>query len=119
MVRSKQRRPRAWMPPAVQPNLTDGVRTRALAAQVAEYEQQLLNDDTICEVLADYGSDEGLDDFVAPELHHSVGSMDTCNINLWEFVFRDDLWRTSAHYFETQGIWCNTSRRVVGEARTS
>ena len=84
------------MPPSVQPNLTEGVRTRALAAQLAEYEQQLMNDDTIREVLADFGSCEGLDDFVAPELQHSVGSMDTCNVNLWESVFRDDAWRTSA-----------------------
>ena len=94
-MRSKPRRPRAWVPPALQPNITDGVRTRGLAAQVAEYEQQLMNDDTICEVLADYGGYEGLDDFVAPEGQQSVGSMDTLNINLWESVFRDDAWRTS------------------------
>ena len=55
-----------------------------------------MNDDTICEVLADFVGCEVLDDFVAPELQHSVGSMDTCNVNLWESVFRDDAWRTSA-----------------------
>ena len=89
-MRSKPRKPRAWMPPTVLPNLTDGVRTRALAAQVAEYEQQLLNDDTICGVLADLGGYEGLSDFVGPDLQHSVGSMDTINVNLWDSVFRDD-----------------------------
>ena len=84
------------MPPALQPNLTMGVRTRALAAQVAEYEQQRVNDDTIWSVLEDVGENEGLEEFVAPESQHSVGSMDTVNINLWESVFRDDAWRTSA-----------------------
>ena len=84
------------MPPTTQPNLTDGVRTRALARQVAEYEQTMLNDDAICEALADFGGYEGLDNFVAPEGQHSVGSMDTVNIDLWESVFRDDAWRTSA-----------------------
>ena len=53
LVHSKSRRPRSWMPPPLQPNLTDGVRTRALAAQVADFEQQMVNDDAICEVLAD------------------------------------------------------------------
>ena len=47
------------MPPRVQPNLTDGVRTRALAQQVAEYEQQRENDDVICNVLANFGGEEG------------------------------------------------------------
>ena len=55
-----------------------------------------MNDETICDVLADLGGYDGLDDFVAPESQHSVGSMDTCNINLWDSVFRDDAWRTSA-----------------------
>ena len=55
-----------------------------------------MDDDTICEVLADFGGCEGLDDYVAPELQHPIGSMDTCNVNLWESVFRDDAWRTSA-----------------------
>ena len=82
MVRSRQRKPRAWMPPTVLPNLTDGVRTRALAAQVAEYEQQQVNDDTICEVLADLGGYDGIGDFVAPDSQHSLGSMDTLNVNL-------------------------------------
>ena len=54
-----------------------------------------MNDDTICDVLADFGGYEGLDDFVAPESQHSVGSMDTVNINLWDSVFRDDAWRTA------------------------
>ena len=84
------------MPPALQPNLTEGVRTRALAAQVAEYEQQRVNDDTIWSVLGDVGGYEGLEEFVAPESQHSVGSMDTINLNLWESVFRDDAWRTLA-----------------------
>ena len=92
------------MPPTVLPNLTEGVRTRALAAQVAEFEQQLMNDDTICEVLADFGGCEGLDDYVAPELQHSVGSMDTCNVNLWESVFCDDTWRTSAPISKHMGF---------------
>ena len=96
LVRSKSRRPRAWMPPSVQPNLTDGVRTRALAAQVAEFEQQMVNDVAICEVLADVGGCEGLEDFVGPVKQHSIGSMDTMNVNLWDSVFRDDAWRTSA-----------------------
>jgi hypothetical protein len=94
-VRSRPRRPRAWKPPTVQPNITSGVCTRGLAIQQAEYEQQLANDDVICEVLANYGGYEGLGDFVAPEGQHSVGSMDTININLWESVFLDDAWRTS------------------------
>ena len=96
MLRSKPRRPRAWLPPTLQPNITDEVRTRALAAQIANYEQQMMNDDAIREVLVDIGGYEGLSDFVAPESQHCVGSMDTMNINLWESVFRDDAWRTSA-----------------------
>ena len=96
VVRSAPRKPRAWIPPTLQPNLTDGVRTRALAAQVAKYEQQRLNDDTICEVLADSGGYDRLEEFVSPVVQRSVGSMDTLNVNLWESVFRDDAWRTSA-----------------------
>ena len=96
MARSKPRKPCAWMPATVFPNSTDGVCTRALAAQVAEYEQQLLNDVAIYEVLADVGEYEGLDSFVAPTSQHSEGSMETRNLNLWESVFRDDAWRTSA-----------------------
>ena len=69
-----------------------------------EYEQQLLNDDTICEVLADYGGYEGLEEFVAPEVQHPVGSMDTLNVNLWESVFRDDAWRTSAPIAKHMGF---------------
>ena len=95
-MRSKPRRPRAWMPLALQPNLTDGVRTRALAVQVADYEQQRVNDDAIWEVLGDVEGYVGLDDIVAPESQHSLGSMETLNVNLWESVFRDDAWRTSA-----------------------
>ena len=53
------------------------------------------NDDAICEVLADIGGYEGMEDFVGPEGQHSVGSMDTINVDLWESVFRDDAWRTS------------------------
>jgi len=83
-------------PPTIQTNLTDGVHTRALAAQVAEYEQQMMNDETIKDVLADIGGYQGLDDLVATESHHSDGSMDTRNVNLWDSVFRDDAWRTSA-----------------------
>ena len=84
--------------------MTEGVRTRALAIQVAEYEQQILNDVAICEVLADVGEYEGLDDFVAPGSQRSVGSMDTCNVNLWETVFRDDAWRTSAPISKRAGF---------------
>jgi hypothetical protein len=104
VARSKPRKPRAWKPTTVLPNMTDGVRTRALATQVAEYEQQLLNDVAICEVLADVGEYEGLDSFVAPESQHSVGSMETCNVNLWESVFRDDAWRTSTPISKRAGF---------------
>ena len=55
-------------------------------------------------MLADVGEYEGLDDFVAPESQHSVGSMDTCNVNLWESVFRDDAWRTSAPISKQTGF---------------
>ena len=103
-MRSKLRKPRAWMPPLVTPNLTNGVRTRALAIQVAEYEQQLLNDVTICEVLADVGEYSRLDDVLPPQSQHSAGSMDTCNINLFESVFRDDAWRTSAPISKRTGF---------------
>jgi len=67
-----------------------------MAAQVAQYEQQMMNDETIKDVLADIGGYEGLDDFVATESQLSDGSMDTRNVNLWDSVFRDDAWRTSA-----------------------
>ena len=103
-VRSKSRRPRSWMPPPLQPNLTDGVRTRTLAAQVADFEQQMVNDDAICEVLADIGGCEGLDDFDEPVKHDSIGSMDTMNVNLWDSVFRDDAWRTSAPICKHRGF---------------
>ena len=92
------------MPPTVLPNLTDGVRTRALAAQVAEYEQQLVNDDVICEVLADLGAGDGLGDILPPDSIHSQGSMDTLNINLWESVFRDDAWRTCSPISKQAGF---------------
>ena len=68
------------------------------------YEQEVLNDDAICEVLASYGGYEGLEDFVAPEGQHSVGSMDTINIDLWESVFRDDAWRTAAPILKHTGF---------------
>ena len=92
------------MPPTVQPNLTDGVRTRALATQVAQYKQQMVNGDSIWEVLADFGGYEGLEDFVAPEGQHSVGSMDTLNVNLWDSMFRDDAWRNSAPVSKQTGF---------------
>lgn len=78
------------MPVIVQPNLTDGAHTRALAAHVAEFEQQMMNDDTIKDVLADIGGYQNLEDFVPTESQHSDGSMDARNINLWDSVFRDD-----------------------------
>lgn len=55
------------MPAIVQPNLTDGAHTRALAAQVAEFKQQMMNDDTIKDVLADIGGYQNLEDFVPIE----------------------------------------------------
>jgi len=67
-----------------------------LASQVAEFEQQMMNDESIKGVLADIGGYQGLDDFVPTESHHSDGNLDTHNVNLWESVFRDDAWRTSA-----------------------
>ena len=84
------------MPPPVRPNLTAGVHTRALAAEVVEYEQQRMNDELICDVLADIGGYEGLENLVTTGTHVSDGSMDTLNVNLWDSVFRDDAWRTSA-----------------------
>ena len=58
-----------------------------------------MNDDTICDVLADVGGYDALADLVSPESQHSVGNMDTCNINLWDSVFCDDAWRTAAPNF--------------------
>ena len=84
--------------------MTDRIQTQALATQVAEYEQQLLNDVAICEVLADVGEYAGLDSFVAAESGHSGGSMETCNVNLWESVFRDDAWRSSAPISKQTGF---------------
>jgi hypothetical protein len=104
VVQSKPRRPRAWVPPTVLPNLTEGVHTKGLAAQVLDYEQQRRNDDTICDVLADFGGYDALEDLVSPEEQRSVGSMDTCNINLWDSVFRDDAWRTSAPILKRTGF---------------
>ena len=65
---------------------------------------KLLNDVAICEVLADVGEYEGLDSFVAPKSQHSVGSMETLNVNMWESVFRDDAWRTSTPISKQAGF---------------
>ena len=63
-----------------------------------------MNNDTICEVLDDLGGCEGLGEFVAPESPHSVGSMETININLWDAVFWDDAWRTSVPISKHKGF---------------
>ena len=61
---------------------------------MAEYERQTANDDTICEVLAEFEGYDALEDVVAPESQHSVDSMETWN--LWDEVLRDDSWARSA-----------------------
>ena len=79
----------------VERNMRDDLVTRGVAAQVTEYERQQVNDDSIRDVLADFGGYESYDDMVAPESLHTVDIMHTLNMNLWEEIFKDDAWRTA------------------------
>lgn len=93
----KPRKPKGWAPERIMPNGTDGVTTRQKSALIAEYRRQEDNDEAIFEVLADIHVDsdnDGAAAFLAPELQHGVDSMETCNINLWEHVFRDERWKS-------------------------
>lgn len=89
------KKPQQWVPPEIVPNSSAEVRTRSMEALVAEYKRQRQNDDSILEVLAQFSAeiDDIFNKLPAPESQHSVGSMDTCNINLWDVVFRDEAWR--------------------------
>ena len=86
------------------PNFTARIQTRALAAQAAEYEQQRQNDEAIREVLAHFDGEEDTLDMLAPESMHTVDSLETCSINLWESVFRDNVWRTAAPITKVAGF---------------
>lgn len=95
-VATTTRKPRDWVPTSVEPNETGGIVTRFKLAQMAEYEQQRDNDDAIPEILASFQEedDELYPHLTAPESHHTVDSMETCTVNLWDQVFRDDAWKT-------------------------
>ena len=101
---SKPRNSAAWRPPPVVPNPGEGMRTRALAAQFAEEQRQRENDEAIAEVLAHFASGDDFDGMVAPESQHTVDSLHTCSINLWEDVFRDNAWRSSAPITKQTGF---------------
>lgn len=88
----------------VVPNVTQGVQTRAVAAQAAEYDQERQNDKAIREVLAQFGGDDDPLDMLPPESLHTVDSMETCSINLWDSVFRDNTLRTSTPIIKQSGF---------------
>lgn len=58
MRSSKPQKPRVWLPQPIFPNNTEGVRTRAIAAEVAKYERKRQNDETIPEVFPHFGGEE-------------------------------------------------------------
>ncbi|KAG0618405.1 hypothetical protein M758_4G061300 [Ceratodon purpureus] len=80
------------------PNLTRGVITRRRSALEEEYgRQEAVDDAAILEVLGDIhvlSDNDGVEQFLAPELQHNVDSMETVNIDLWDHVFREDVWKT-------------------------
>jgi len=91
------RKPWKWVPLEIVPNGSAKMQTRATKALVAEYERQRENDEAILGVLVQFPGDSNniFSELPAPESQHTVGSMDTsCNINLWEAVFREEAWRS-------------------------
>lgn len=94
MQYSKPRKPRHWVPTTVTPNPIVGFLTRATTAVALQYQQHMENNDGIHEVLAQFHEDdEGFPDMPAPESQYTVGSMETCNVDLWETVFQDEEWQ--------------------------
>ena len=86
-----------WKPERITPNKTAGIITRRQSAIIAEYRRQGENDEAILQVLADIhvpSDGEDVPGFTAPEYMHTVDSMETLDINLWEHVFRDERWKT-------------------------
>ena len=93
---SKPRRSRLWPPPADTLNLTTGVLTRARRSLAHECMQQRVNDAVVTDAIADLtrGMGGGGDDLAATEPQHTLGSMDTLNVDLWDSCFRWDKWRS-------------------------
>ena len=101
-----KRKPRDWAPFTPEPNNTVGVLTRAKKIAILEYEQQAENEAAIQGVLDSFGAEEAdiYLDAQAPESQHAPGSMDNCNINLWDTVFCDDRWRHLSPVMTTSGF---------------
>jgi len=81
---TKSRKPKGWVPHEVLPNLIPGIFTRARRIEILEKERQAENDRIIHNVLIIVQEDdlELLIDIVAQEFQYTVGSMNTCNIDL-------------------------------------
>jgi len=92
---TKSRKPKGWVPHEVLPNLTLGILTRVRRIEILEKERQAKNDRIIHDVLVVVQEDdlELSIDIVAQEFQHTIGNMDTCNIDLWDAIFLDNTWR--------------------------
>ena len=88
------------------PKQMTGVLTRARASIAHEYTQQRLNDDAIKDAIGNLPGDMGDEDAdqTAPKPQHTLGSMDTINVNLWDSVFRGDGWRIERPQVQALGV---------------
>jgi hypothetical protein len=112
-TKTKPRKPKYWVAPVIEANETAGVLTRAKKTLLSEFQEQAHADVIICDVLAQFPSatDGDLNSAMPeatfkehdgemfsprspPEVEHSVASIDTCNIDIWNTILADETWRT-------------------------
>lgn len=69
--------------------------TRAKVGVLVEYDQQRHNDAYIRKVLSYFQKEdpELFSNNVALELQHTISSMETRNVSLWDNIFWDEAWR--------------------------
>lgn len=83
-----------------------GVLTRAKRSLAHEYTQQRQNDVVIKDVIADLseGMEDKVVDLTAPDSQHTLGGMDTLNVNLGYSVFGMDGWQTQKQIRQAPGF---------------
>jgi len=73
---------------------------------------------SIYEILLDIDQEDNdfLTDFEVPELQHSLGSMETRNIDLWDYIFRDDAWRSMTPIVKAHGYEATCPSGIMRKA---
>lgn len=105
---TKPQRARNWAPTLPMPNCRTGILTRSKNKNVALYEDVAGFGENDVDYIANLGQpfnntllaeneeanvDKIFSNMPLSKSQHSVGSIETININLWDTVFRDDSWR--------------------------